>query len=240
MNLCIDQGNTRTKIALFKKNMLVSQSQIDENDFTAWDAIFTQNKIENCIISSVRNTEQRLIDFLKKRCANLIQFSHHTALPITNCYQTPETLGKDRLAAVIGAWTIHQSESILVIDAGTAITYDFITSEGKYLGGNIAPGLKMRFKALHEYTQKLPLIEAEGTHPLLGKNTEEAIRSGVINGMIYEIEGYILKLKEEHPKLIIFFTGGDTFFFENKLKNTIFANQNLVFIGLNRIINHNA
>lgn len=239
MNLCIDQGNTRTKIALFQKNILVSQSFINENDFTAWEAIFTQHQIQNCILSTVRNTDENLVLFLKKRCSKFWELNHLTALPITNTYQTPQTLGKDRLAAVIGAYTLQTQKPILVIDAGTAITYDFITAEGVYLGGNIAPGLNMRFKALHEFTDKLPLIEANGAQPTLGKNTEEAIRAGVVNGIIYEIEGYIFKLKESYPDLITFFTGGDTFFFENKLKNTIFANQNLVFIGLNRIIKHN-
>lgn len=239
MNLCIDQGNTRTKLALFKKDMLVSQTLIDEKDFAAWEAVFTHNSIQNCILSSVRNINPSLIDFLSKRCSAFIKLNQHTNLPIQNCYETPETLGKDRLAAIIGAWSIMPNKASLVVDAGTAITYDFVTADGRYLGGNIAPGLSMRFKALHEYTEKLPLINAEGEHPVLGKNTEQAIRSGVLNGMIYEIEGYISSLQEEHPELNIFFTGGDTFFFENKLKNTIFANQNLVFIGLNRIIKHN-
>lgn len=240
MNLCIDQGNTRMKAALFQGDDLISVSTIEETDISALELLFAQNKIENCIVSSVKVVDQKLLSFLKANCKKLIELSHTTRLPIINKYKTPETLGKDRLAAVIGANALQPSKPVLVIDAGTAITFDFINSQAEYLGGTISPGLEMRFKALHSFTQKLPLISKDGEISLLGTTTETAIRSGVINGMINEINGYIEALRQEYPALVIFFTGGDTFFFENKLKSVIFANQNLVLIGLNRIINHNA
>lgn len=240
MNLCIDQGNTRTKAAIFESDLLIKQFQINESSLSDFEEIFDSYPIANCILSTVRESNEIIIKYLKSKCDNFIFLSHETALPITNTYKTPQTLGKDRLAAVIGAYTLAPEKASLIIDAGTAITYDFINANGIYEGGNIAPGLSMRLNALHDYTQKLPLIEAAGETLTLGKNTEEAIRSGVVNGMIYEIEGYISILQKQHLDLNIFFTGGDTFFFEHKLKNTIFANQNLVLIGLNRIINYNA
>jgi type III pantothenate kinase len=240
MNLCIDQGNTRTKIAIFDQDNIVEQSFIDEQDFSAWQKLFEKYPIQQSIISSVKTIDENLKTFLQERSMPFIVFSHLTPIPIKNNYSTPETLGKDRLAAIIGAYSLEPNKPILVIDAGTAITFDFVNANGEYLGGTISPGLQMRFKALHSFTNKLPLITEEGENPLLGKTTEEAIRSGVVNGMISEIEGYIQSLREEQPELMTFFTGGDTFFFVDKLKNTIFANQNLVLIGLNRIIKYNA
>ncbi len=240
MNLCIDQGNTKTKIAIFEEDEPIYNTVINDIDFDAWEELFTIYKIKNTIISSVKDFDSKLISFLKFKSEKFIELTHLTPLPITNLYETPETLGKDRLAAVIGAFTLQPQTNCLIIDAGTAITFDFIDSDGVYHGGTIAPGLQMRFKALNSFTQKLPLVPVSEHHPILGKNTYEAISSGVINGMLFEIDGYINLLKEKHPDLSIFLTGGDSFFFDNKVKNSIFANQNLVSIGLNRIINHNA
>lgn len=239
MNLCIDQGNTYLKAALFENDNLLKSITSDANNATIWDELFANNNISNTIISSVKAIDSDFTELLKKKSSLFVELSHQTPIPVNNCYKTPETLGKDRLAAVIGAVSLYPNHPILVVDAGTALTFDFITEKGDYLGGAISPGLDMRFKALHTFTDKLPLVKNTQTS-LIGNTTELAIASGVVNGMLYEIEGTITQLKAQYPTLLIFLTGGNCFFFESKLKKPIFANQNLVLIGLNSIINYNA
>ncbi len=240
MNLCIDQGNTYTKIGIFEAENLLHTalfSRVKKEDFLQ---ITNEYRIKKVIISSVQKTDSDLRSLLESKTSGYMELSHTSAIPIKNLYETPETLGKDRLAGVIGATSLHPKKDILVIDAGTALTFDFINKKSEYLGGSISPGLHMRIKALHTFTQKLPLVHNEGPYTLLARNTEQAIRSGVINGICFEIDAYINELQKTYPELLIFLTGGDCFFFESKLKNRIFANQNLVLIGLNRIINYNA
>ena len=165
--------------------------------------------------------------------------NENTSLPIKNLYKTPSTLGKDRIAVAVAANYLKPNTNVLVIDAGTTITYEFIDTKGQYLGGNISPGMKMRFNSLHTFTKKLPLIEHTENSDLLGNDTKSAISSGIINGIIFEMDGYINTLKEKYADIVIFLTGGDTFFFESTLKNRIFAHKNLLLIGLNRILNYN-
>lgn len=239
MNLCIDQGNTYLKAALFENDNLLKSITSDANNATIWDELFANNNISNTIISSVKAIDSDFTELLKSKSSLFVELSHQTPIPVNNCYKTPETLGKDRLAAVIGAVSLYPNHPILIVDAGTALTFDFITEKGDYLGGAISPGLDMRFKALHTFTDKLPLVKNTQTS-LIGNTTELAIASGVVNGMLYEIEGTITQLKAQYPTLLIFLTGGNCFFFESKLKKPIFANQNLVLIGLNSIINYNA
>jgi len=166
--------------------------------------------------------------------------THETPLPIENKYHTPETLGKDRLAAVVGAAFLMPNFDVLVVDAGTAITFDFIDAKKNYLGGNIDAGLELRLKALHTFTKKLPLVKPVKEVPLLASDTEMALAAGVLNGIIFEIDSYIDTLKIEYPRLSTFLTGGSSIFFEKKLKNSIFAEKNLVLIGLNYILQYNA
>lgn len=240
MYLSIDEGNTRTKFAVFEHNTLIYTGETEEETCSICETLIHEYAISHAIFCSVRSEKNEQLESLFKanNCESIF-FTQHTPIPVSNEYATPESLGKDRLAASIGAYSLHPNQAILVIDAGTAITFDFINEKGVYKGGCISPGLEMRFKALNTFTKKLPLIYSEGEYSLLGKSTETAIRSGVINGMTFEIDGYINQLKEEHPNLLIFLTGGNCFFFESKLKNTIFANQNLVLIGLNSILIHN-
>lgn len=239
MNLCIDQGNSSTKVGVFNQTELVEAfvfEKIDKEDVLALTERFS---IDCCIISSVISDNEEFIGFLKERFVDFIELSHKTAIPIENQYATPETLGKDRLAVVVGASFLKQNRDILVIDAGTAITYDFIDAQNIYHGGNIAPGLSLRLRALHEFTHKLPLIETKADSPLLGNSTDSAILSGAIYGIVFEIDGYINVLKIKYPQLSVFLTGGSTFYFDTKLKNAIFAERNLVLIGLNRILQYN-
>lgn len=235
MNLCIDQGNTRAKIALFEGDELMDIQQMEVLDTHFLESYFEENEIKKTILSTVKPIDSKAIDFLEGSC-EFVEFTHETKIPVENLYETPETLGKDRLAGIVGAYSLLPENDVLVIDAGTAVTYDFISADAKYHGGTIAPGLSMRLSALNHFTDKLPLVPVEGAHPLLGKTTEEAIRSGVVNGMIFEMEQYIFSLQEKYPNLITFLTGGDCFFFEQRLKSRIFANENLVLIGLNKIL----
>jgi type III pantothenate kinase len=241
LSLIIDAGNTYIKIKCFDHNKIVEANQF----FNEIDAqkhileLIADTKIVNCIVSDVRDLEESFCTFLKSNF-NTIFFSHCLKLPVIVNYKTPETLGKDRIAAVCGATVIFPGRNVLIVDAGTAITYDILTADKQYLGGNISPGLQIRFKALNTFTGKLPLIHINNERQnLFGETTEEAIRSGVLGGMIYEIDGFINDFKTQYSDLLIVFTGGDSFFFEKLLKNRIFAEPNLTAIGLNKILELN-
>jgi len=239
MNLCIDQGNSRTKAGIFNQNELIEDFSYDYFDKNELSALVSKYSISRCIVSSVLSDNNAFVKDLKMQIPFIVELTHKTAIPIKNNYSTPETLGNDRLAAVIGAAYLKPNNNILVIDAGTAITYDLIESSMNYIGGNIAPGLSMRLRSLHEFTQKLPEVSPKTESPLLGNSTESAILSGAIYGIIFEMDGYIDALKIKYQQLSTFLTGGSTFYFDTKLKNAIFAERNLVLIGLNRILQYN-
>ena len=239
VNLCIDRGNSSTKAAVFNRNQLIETLVYVDFGLTEIEVLFEKFPIKNCILSSVVKNNENIIQELTRKSQYFIELTSKTTLPIKNLYETPDTLGKDRIAAVVGAAFLKPDTDLLVIDAGTAITYDFINSENEYNGGNIAPGLSMRLQAMHEFTSKLPLVEAETESPFLGTNTKSAILAGAFQGIIFEMDGYINSLKIKYPQLSTFLTGGSTFYFANKLKNTIFAEKNLVLIGLNRILEYN-
>ncbi len=238
MNICIDIGNTFTKTAVFDIDTLVDFNSFSEFGFTEFEALIKKYEIKKGIISSVRN--DNLSFNPASILESLIVLDSDTKIPIVNRYETPETLGKDRLAAAIGANFLYPSNDVLVIDAGSAITFDFINANGEYKGGNIAPGLTMRFKALHEFTSSLPLLTSADDIPFIGTNTKEAIIAGVQNSVTFETDTYINLFNNLFPGMITLITGGDANFFDNKLKNTIFVIPNLVLIGLNRILNFNA
>ena len=241
MNLCIDQGNSSTKIGIFDQNKMIESFNFDLFECADFNNLYNRFEIDACILSSVVEDNNALINEIKHRITRFVILSDQTAIPITNLYSSPETLGKDRLAAVIGANYLKPNSNILVIDAGTAITYDFINASGEFIGGNIAAGLNMRLRALNKFTSKLPLVEIEALNnsSLLGKTTENAIASGALYGLIFEIDGYIDILKIKYPELSTFLTGGSVINFHTKLKNCIFVEPNLVLIGLNRIIHYN-
>lgn len=161
-------------------------------------------------------------------------------MPIDSAYRTPETLGRDRLAAAVGAAALYPGRDVLIVDFGTAVTIDLVTADGTFRGGCISPGMKTRFRALHDYTAKLPLCGPTEDEQLQGLTTEEAIRLGVMNSLTFEIEGYIARMREKIDDLCVIFTGGDAKYFAKRIKNTIFANCNLVFCGLDRILEYNA
>lgn len=240
MNLCIDQGNSGVKLAVFNNDQLLYEDRFPELTLEILQELFQKYSVQSGILSAVKDLPTEIIQYLSENCNQFIELNHLTPVPVENRYETPETLGKDRLAAVVGAVSLQPDNDLLVIDAGTAITYDFVDAKGAYFGGNIAPGMDLRLKALHVFTGKLPLAEIDVQPPLLGVNTISAIQAGVFHGIVFEMNGYIDTLKVKYPKLSIFLTGGGSIFFENNIKSPIFAVKNLVLIGLNRILQFNA
>lgn len=242
MNLCIDQGNSRTKVALFEG--MVLEKSIIYKTFHSSDVeqLFRLYPIQDSIISSVVNIEPAVVNVLARKSKRFILFDHTTPIPIRNGYDTPETLGQDRLAAAIGAVSLCENENLLIIDAGSAITYDFVSAEGVFLGGNIAPGLKMRFTALRQMTKKLPQVETDENEliPLFGRNTQDAIAAGVVRGIGYEVKGYMNSLAKQVKHLQTFVTGGNATYILNQVKLPIHFEKNLVLIGLNKILLHNS
>ncbi|MGL5938621.1 MAG: type III pantothenate kinase [Phocaeicola sp.] len=239
MNLVIDIGNSTAKLAIFEKDKIIEVIRDSNQSLAQLGMLCEKYSLTQGIISSVISYSDKIKSELKKLPFELLHLNYLTPIPIQNRYRTPHTLGMDRVAGVVGANYLHPHTPLLVIDAGTCITYDFITSKGIYEGGNISPGLQMRFEALHNFTNKLPLVDKKGDSPLYGYDTETAIRSGVQKGIEFEMGGYIEELKKMHPGLFVFLTGGDDFSFDCNLKSIIFADRFLVLKGLNRILRHN-
>ena len=234
MNLVLDIGNTFIKLAVFNKNILLETSVQKKLDDSLIDSFFQKYTITNCIFSSVTNNKKNET-LLKKY--NFLPLTHLTPLPLSINYKTPETLGIDRVAAVVGAKSCYPKNNLLVIDIGTCIKYDFLNSKDEYLGGSISPGFNMRFKALHQFTGKLPLIEFKKENlTLIGDSTEKSIISGVYNGMKTEINGVIKAYIKQYEPLKVVITGGDINLFDLVPKNRIFADKFLVLKGLNEIL----
>lgn len=241
MNLIIDIGNTLTKIYLFDGGEVVNSYGIDKEIVPFLEVLIRENNsLCQAIVSSTRDYEPELGKVLDLLPNGWSELTSETALPIENNYKTPETLGKDRLAAVVGAQALLPKRNILVIDAGTAVTYDILNENGVYNGGSISPGLLMRYRALHQFTGRLPLLGPRDLYTFPGDCTEDAIISGVQQGMLFEIDAYIAHFKKNYKNLEVIFTGGDVNFFDSKLKNSFFVCSNLVAFGLNRILEYNA
>lgn len=249
MNLIVDIGNTYSKITIFnpKKNKFDTKFRIrtEHNSLNDYSAICREFNINNCILSSVIPIDQSVTKYFSDTCITFIELNKDTYLPIENCYKTKETLGFDRIAAAVGANKLIPDTNLLIIDIGTAITFDFVDKNNRFIGGNISPGIQTRFNALHDYTQKLPLIvfdENKNTNDessLFGEDTCSAMYKGVIQGIQDEIEGFTDQCLSRFANLRIFLTGGDANYFVKRLKKTIFAEPSLVYIGLNRILEFN-
>ena len=239
VKLIIDIGNTVVKMVAFRGDEPVDVVRSEDGKFSCLDAFVDKYNFRCGIVGTVRDLTDSETKALSRLPFPILRFSSDTPVPITNRYRTPETLGSDRLAAVIGASSLKPGKDLLIIDAGTCITYEVIDARGNYWGGNIAPGMQMRLRALHEFTARLPLVEAEGEVPGMGYNTETAIRSGVLRGMKYEIEGYIKSMRSKFPHLLVFLTGGDHINFDTNIKNIIFSDKYIVPRGLNKILDYN-
>lgn len=248
MIFTVDIGNSYVKIGCWRNNSLLEVSQLKALNFSmAFKRWINTLSIQSSHIPIVWMNvgkefplEELPIWQEVPFSVSFFRLSPETELPIKNCYATPNTLGIDRIIAVVGAKTITKSNALLVIDAGTALTYDYATARGEYKGGGIAPGLYMRFQALHQLTAKLPLVRREEEFPLIGNTTALSIRSGVINGIISEIEGIISKYKQMiSPEISFFLTGGDAPFLEKYIKNVNFVDLNLIHKGMYATYIHN-
>lgn len=242
-SLIIDIGNTFYKIYVFEGEDCQSFKTKNSNSAIHYinQLLENQTTIADSIVSSVKSDKDSFFLFLKNTFNEIITFDRFVILPIDILYKTPQSLGKDRLAAVCGAVKLFPGKNLLIIDAGTAITYDFVEQGKAYVGGNISPGLTTRYKSLNTFTDNLPLLDINYENNIfLGQTSKEAIECGVQNGVLFEMETYICRLKEKHPDLITIITGGDAFFFEKSLKNSIFVVENLTALGLKKILELNA
>ncbi len=239
MNLVIDIGNTRTKFSVMNRGEVLITVPVDELKPEHIGLLKHEYPdLQKAILCSVKDYPVALKAELE-RFEKFIELDENTPLPVKNLYKTPETLGKDRIAAAVGAFDLYPESNLLIIDAGTAITYDIVNASGEFLGGNISPGIEMRFQALHTFTGKLPLVKRQSFDKLFGTTTEEAILAGVQNGVIFEVDKAIDTFKDFYKNLKVIITGGNAEFFDRKLKNSFFVNFNLIALGLNRILEHN-
>lgn len=235
MNLVVDCGNTRIKAAVFSNEKLEKRYSFQNAD--ELKSFLKDNSYSYSIVSSVAIPAKEISPLINANKKFILDYG--LPLPLVILYKTPQTLGVDRIASACGAQGLFPNTDCLVIDAGTCINYEFVDRQGNYLGGAISPGVTMRFEAMHTFTKRLPLVSA---HPekLTGDSTESCMRSGVMNGILLEVEGFIRSYQSKYPELRVILCGGDSTFFENNLKPPIFAAPDLVLSGLNRILLHNA
>jgi len=239
MNLIIDVGNTRIKAAVFENDKLIELVVLEEVELVKKvDFLMSKYPIRAGILSSVKVFSEELLNDIKKRMSVLV-LSSSTKVPFINLYKTPTTLGVDRIALVANAVKKFPNQNVLIIDAGTCLTFDMVNSEKEYFGGAISLGVEMRYRSLNKFTSKLPFLEKDMPKNFIGSTTDENIHSGVINGVLNEVKGVISQYEKENRLLTIVLTGGDTYFLAKQLKSSIFANPNFVLEGLNTILIHN-
>ncbi|APQ16897.1 type III pantothenate kinase [Maribacter hydrothermalis] len=240
MNLIIDAGNTKVKLAIFKKAEIIHLETVATYDFV--EAVKKTFKdfpqIKSAIISSVGSLSKEQINIMAVFC-DFYELSNASKVPFKNSYASPQTLGVDRLALATAAFYYKPHSNILVIDAGTCITYDMVNDFDEYLGGAISPGVQMRYNAMHDQTAKLPLLEKKELLDYIGNTTENCIHSGVVYGVSHEIDGVIDLYKGRFKDLTIILTGGDALFLSKRLKNTIFADSKFLLKGLNYLLEYN-
>lgn len=236
MLLAIDVGNTKIKTAVFEEDSLVEKFVFDKQEVVEnFKKIFKKYpKINGAISSSVAKLDELVVLLIESKC-DFLQINHEFLFPFLNKYATPETLGVDRSVLMSGGALLYSNKNILVIDAGTCITYDFLSRDKEYFGGAISPGLNMRYKALNTFTEKLPLLESRSPEQIIGNSTNESIYSGVVNGLLFEIEGFISQYSHQFQDLTVILTGGDAEFLAKSVKSTIFAHSNFLLESLNAL-----
>ena len=239
MNLIVDIGNSFIKAAVVEHDeMLVLHRFSSVEEFGQSALVGDYPRLRRAIVASTGVRTDEVASLLSEWGLEVLEMTQQTPVPIGNAYFTPETLGVDRLAAAVAAVELY-GEECLIVDFGSAITIDMVQG-GTFLGGNISPGVEMRFRALHDYTERLPECEPTQEQLIVGKSTREAIEQGVMQGITNEIEGYIRSFMQSNAKLSLIFTGGDAKYFVKRIKNAIFAKCDLVFCGLNTILEYNA
>ncbi len=236
MNLCLDVGNTRIKWAIFDELSIIDHGYVAHSAlFAHVQSLKSHYQHLQVIISDVSGN-QSVQEIATGE--NWYMFNTVDQASLSIEYDTPDTLGLDRVAACLGAHLAYPSKDILVIDAGTCITYDIVTHDGTYRGGAISPGLNMRAKAMQDFTGKLPLIETDGSIPSIGKSTSGSMLLGTKGGLLFEVDGFIRSFETQYPNLICVITGGDHSFLVKALKSNIFADPFLLVKGLNEILNN--
>jgi len=236
LNLTIDAGNTRIKAALFQEDTLVRHTTLTADTLRQLSDFCDGVPLRQCAISNVAADAKALDGIVGKFGIPLRHVDGTTPTPLRNCYRTPQTLGADRWAAAVGARSLQPHGALLIIDSGTCVKYDFVDAENRYWGGNISPGLEMRLKAMHEHTARLPLVKAAGECPLLGHDTETALRAGASHGLRLEIEGYIRHFSAREDRITLFMTGGQTLGIDSDIP--CLTDKHLVMRGLNSILRH--
>jgi type III pantothenate kinase len=239
MNLIVDIGNSRVKWAEFKDDVLVKKYySLSKDDDIPKNVL--KKKYKCIMISSTGKSNSKVLSQLVPLSDEILQMDYNTPIPILLEHYTPETLGLDRKAACVGASVIYPNRNCLVFDAGTALTIDLLLKDRGMVGGNISPGLSLRFEALHNFTANLPLLSSGNYQSDLGKSTEDSIINGVQHGILHEVEAYICEYKAKYPEMLTIITGGDAQFFVKNLKSSIFVQPDIVVIGLNRILKYYA
>lgn len=239
MNLCLDIGNTQIKMGYYKEQGPLQALVVAP----AWEELAMEQRLEEwgiqrVIISSVKATDKGLMAFLKEKVDAVYSLSTALKLPIVIDYATPTTLGNDRLAVAVAAASLYPHQNALVVDAGTCITYDFVTAAGHYLGGSILPGIEMRFRAMHEFTAKLPQVNRASLTSFIGNSTKTSLQTGVLYGVLHELEGFAAQYRQEFGPIVVLVTGGSLPHFDSQFKSKIFAQPNLVLDGLNAILHY--
>lgn len=237
MNLIVDIGNSTAKVAVFDGDKIRTHKRLKGDYAAELAALFETFPITDCAYASVGEPHPEVEALLRERVPHTLHVTGETPTPLICDYRTPATLGADRLAAAVGAAMLCPGAPLIVVDAGTCITYDYVTADSHYRGGNISPGLGMRLRALHDQTARLPMVSAEGEVPGVGYDTETAIRTGVIDGMESEIKGFIRMFLHRNPGGRIFITGGNGYRFATEVEAE--RSDALVEIGLNRILTFN-
>ncbi|PIB26271.1 type III pantothenate kinase [Maribacter sp. 4G9] len=240
MNLVVDIGNTFVKFAVFDNSTLVFDERFKLGEFTTRVKKLFKGYpgIERAIYASVGAMDKKYWNVLTLFCKVHV-LSHQSKVPFKNSYATPQTLGIDRIALATGAFYHAPRSNTLVIDAGTCITYDMVNDFGEYIGGAISPGLEMRYRAMHQQTSALPLLQVEAPLDLIGNTTNSSMHSGVVNGVCAELDGIIDQYATRFKHLTVILTGGDTHFLSKRLKNTIFADSKFLLKGLNYLLEYN-
>ena len=237
-NLIVDEGNTLCKVAVMDNSEVLCEWSDREFDMAKVAALVEQFGVDKAVVASTRGGAEKICEQLRSKVAKVLHFSSQTEVPIVVDYSSRQTLGADRIATAVGVVCEMGIDNALIVDMGSAITYD-VVENGAFKGGNISLGVAMRFKALNEFTASLPLCQATEPNGAFGKSTTEAIEQGVMQGILYEIEGYVERVLAENDKKSIIFCGGDAESFVNRIKNAIFAPRKLMFTGLNRILEYN-
>jgi type III pantothenate kinase len=240
MKLVLDIGNTLGKLVVYEQEDEVFKTQFELGEMyaTLIELFLNFPEITQAILCSVVSIEPQIQLFLKEKTI-LLKVNSQLKLPFENRYETPETLGADRIGLVAAAVFKYPGKNCLVVDAGSCVTYDFISSDGIYRGGAISPGIQMRFKAMHEHTNKLPFVTLKEEFIAIGANTQNSILAGAVNGLVFEIEGWQSSLERTYEDLTLILTGGDAQFLSKRLKNTIFAHSNFLVQGLRQLLDYN-